>query len=128
LATILVVDDEPDIVCLLRDWLENHGYAVLGAGDGKEALQVLCQEVDQVDLVITGINMPRINGFELGEQVKTEYPRLPVIYMSASGTQSIVKRARELRNSRVPEDYAFFPKPYSKEELLRAVRTVVAVQ
>lgn len=59
--------------------------------------------------------MPKINGFELGEQVKTEYPKLAVIYMSASGTQSIVKRARELRNSRVPEDYAFLPKPFTKK-------------
>ena len=49
MATILVVDDEPDIVRLLRDWLENHGYAVLGARDGEEALQVLRREVDQVD-------------------------------------------------------------------------------
>jgi CheY-like chemotaxis protein len=126
LATILVVDDEPDILRLLCDRLENHSYSVLGARDGVEALQVLRQEVDQVDLVITGINMPKMNGFELGEQVKTEYPSLPVIYMSAYAIEKAIKCARELRNSRLPEDCAFLPKPFSEEELLRVVRTVLA--
>jgi CheY-like chemotaxis protein len=126
MMVILVVEDDSDILRLVCARLENHGYAVLEAREGVEALEVLGQEVDHVDLVITGIGMPRMNGFELGEKVKTEYPRLPVIYMSASGTQSIVKRARELRNSRVPEDYAFLPKPFSEEELLCIVRTVLA--
>jgi CheY-like chemotaxis protein len=125
LATILIAEAEGDILGILRTRLENHGYTVLGASDGAQALQALRNEQDGVDLVITGIQMPRMNGFELGEQLRTEYPRLPVIYMSAYVTDNVVKRARELQKAGLPEDCAFLTMPFSEEEMLRVVRSVL---
>lgn len=126
MATILIAEDEGDILRILRACLERHGYTVLGASDGHEALRFLRGQHDGIDLVITGIRMPRMNGFEFGEQVKMEYPRLPVIYMSAYVTDNVAKRARELQKTGLPEDCAFLSKPFSEEELLRVVRTVLA--
>ena len=101
-------------------------HTILKARDGEEALEVLRREHDRVDLVITDLQMPKMNGFELGEQLRTEYPRLPVIYMSSDARQNVVKQARELRNPQVPEDCAFLRQPFSEEELFRVVRTVLA--
>ena len=125
MATILIAEAEADILRILRTRLENNGYTVLGASDGAQALLALRNEQDEVDLVITGIPMPRMNGFELGEQLRTEYPRLPVIYMSPYITDNVFKRARELQKTGLPEDCAFLTMPFSEEELLRVVRTVL---
>jgi CheY-like chemotaxis protein len=128
LATILIVDDEELILGILRAYLKRHNYTVLEASDGVKALNVLRHEQDRVNLVITDVQMPQMNGFELGEQLRTEYPRLPVIYMSGYATQNVVKRARELRNTQVPEDCVFLTLPFSEEELLRVVHTVLALE
>ena len=125
MATILIADDEKDVLRLLGARLELCGHTVLLASDGVEAMEVLRGEHDGVDLIITDIQMPRMNGFELGEQVRIEYPGLPVIYMSGRDTENVVKRARELRCPQVPEDCAFLAMPFSEEELLRVVRTVL---
>jgi len=125
LATILIAEAEGDIFDILRTRLENHGYTVLGASDGAQALQALRNEQNRVDLVITGVQMPKMNGLELGYQLRTEYPRLPVIYISAYAAQNVVKRAWQLRNAQVPEDFVFLMLPFSEEELLHAVRTAL---
>ena len=125
MATILIAEAEGDIFDILRTRLENHGYTVLGASDGAQALQALRNEQNRVDLVITGVQMPKMNGLELGYQLRTEYPRLPVIYISAYAAQNVVKRAWQLRNAQVPEDFVFLMLPFSEEELLHAVRTAL---
>ena len=112
---LLIVDDEPDITSVLRRGLEQYGFAVDTFNDAVETLSHF--KVGYYDLLLLDISMPKMNGFELGKQVKTEYPRLPVIYMSAYAIEKAIKCARELRNSRVPEDCAFLTKPFSEEEL-----------
>jgi CheY-like chemotaxis protein len=127
LVTILVVDDAEVIVSILRRRLEHYGYTVLEASDGRNALKVLDTQRD-IDLVITGINMPSMNGFDLGKQLKTKQPDLPVIYMSAFATNKVMEQAQEQRIARVPEDCAFLAKPFSEEQLLHAVRTVLSTK
>lgn len=82
MKTILVVDDEKDIRELYRNELEERGYRVLTAGDGQEALKVLKRQAD-IRLVITDLKHPEPDGRELLQQIKREWPKLPVIINTA---------------------------------------------
>ncbi len=81
---VLIVDDESDILAMLRDVLEDAGFAVLTARDGKAALALL--EHTPVALVLTDLMMPRVTGLQMAEQMRSN-PRtaaLPVLVMSAA--------------------------------------------
>lgn len=79
-TTILVVDDEPDIVALMRDFLEAEGYAVETAADGSTALAVL--ESKPVDCVLLDVMMPGQSGFEVLRAIR-EMGDVPVLFLSA---------------------------------------------
>lgn len=89
--TILVVDDEAMMRELLDKILRRDGYQVLAAADGAEALEIMHQE--KVNLVISDIKMPRVDGFGLLKAVKAEFPKVPVIMMTAFGDTFSVKDA-----------------------------------
>ena len=78
--TVLVVDDEPDIVALMRDFLEADGYNVLTAGDGETALILL--EREQIDCVLLDIMMPGISGFDVVRRIR-QAGEMPVLLLSA---------------------------------------------
>lgn len=79
--TILVVDDDEDVLALARAYLEDQGYAVLQAPNGAEGLRILRSE--KVDLLFTDIVMPGgMDGFALAEQAKQVHPELRVLYTS----------------------------------------------
>jgi len=80
---ILIVEDEENTRIGLKDLLTTEGYRVTSAGDGFEALE--CLREDSFQLVITDINMPRMNGMAFLEQLKQHYPALDVIMMTAFG-------------------------------------------
>ncbi len=79
-ATVLVVDDDPDIVALMRDFLEAEGYAVLTAGDGAAALDLLDRET--IDCVLLDVMMPGQSGFEIIRQIR-DAGEMPVLFLSA---------------------------------------------
>lgn len=79
---ILAVDDEPLVLQLLRIALEKHGYAVSTARSGPEALRVLDECPGHIDLMITDIRMPEMNGLVLAEKVRVREPGLPVLFVS----------------------------------------------
>ena len=83
--TILLVDDEEDILLMLEDVLSVH-YRVLKAADGLHALEQIEAHPDEIDLVMTDLRMPRMDGMELVEKIRAEHPRLGVIMISAHGT------------------------------------------
>ena len=83
--TILVVDDEEDIRLMLEDILRVH-YRVLKAADGLEALEQIEAHPDEIDLVMTDLRMPRMDGMELAEKIRRDHPRLGVIMITAHGT------------------------------------------
>ncbi len=89
--TILVVDDESMMRNLLEKILSRDGYSVLNAEDGEQALEVL--RVQKVDILISDIKMPRLDGFGLLKTVKMEFPDLGVIMMTAYGDAFTVKDA-----------------------------------
>lgn len=90
-VTILVVDDELMMRSLLEKILSREGYNILTASDGHEALEILARK--KVDLIISDMKMPRMDGFELLKVVKQEYPDTGVIIMTTYGDTYTVKDA-----------------------------------
>lgn len=89
--SILVVDDELMMRKLVEKILSRDGFQVTLASEGNEALAILAQK--KVDIVISDIKMPGLNGFELLQAVKKEYPSIAVIMMTAYGDTYSVKDA-----------------------------------
>ena len=81
---VLVVDDEPDIRRIVRMTLEKAGYDVQEAADGKKAIEVLTTGENRLmlDVIITDIRMPAINGLEAIAYFRKEYPRVPIIVLT----------------------------------------------
>ena len=84
MKTILIVDDEKNIVSGLEEAFTLESYNVLTAYDGKEAWDKV--NTNNVDLVITDLRMPMMNGNELVEKISSSYPTLPVIVLTGHGT------------------------------------------
>ncbi len=89
--TIMIVDDEEMMRNLLDKILSREGYNIIAANDGVHALEVLNE--NHVDLIISDMKMPRMNGFELLKHVKTDYPDIGIIIMTAYGDTYTVKDA-----------------------------------
>ena len=81
---VLVVEDEPEMRQVLADMLVRPGWRVTQAGDGVEALELLAAQ--RPDVVLTDLNMPRMDGMELLLQINERYPGLPVVVLTAFGT------------------------------------------
>jgi DNA-binding NtrC family response regulator len=106
---VLVVDDEPKLCDLLASALSQSGIQVFTAGNGLHALKVL--ECDDIDLVISDWRMPGMDGPQLLAEIKTRYPHLPVIVMTAYST---VKNAvQSMRNGA----FDYIAKPFDIDEL-----------
>jgi two-component system, cell cycle sensor histidine kinase and response regulator CckA len=79
---ILVVDDEQTLVALVRTMLWRAGYEVLEASDGEEALKLAAQPGAPIQLLLTDVVMPGMNGYELAEALTSTHPGLKVLFMS----------------------------------------------
>ena len=112
---VLIVDDEKSFLLSLKDGLNIHRdrFAVLTAGDGEAALRVLQEE--QVDLLVTDLRLPKMDGFELLSWVSRQQPQLPVIVMTAFSTPEI-----EARLARLPT-LQFMEKPLDLGALQEAI-------
>jgi len=112
------VDDEPSIVAVTKLILESHNYRVLTAEDGPEALAVFAQQMSSIDLVITDLLMPFMDGVAVVRSMKKMKPGIQVIASTGQGEQS---RFSELQGLGVT---ACLPKPYNQGKLLETVRDV----
>jgi two-component system NtrC family response regulator len=92
--TILIVDDEKNYTLILSAVLQDEGFETLTANSGQEALETLA-EFD-VNLVITDMKMPVMDGIELLRHIKEKYPTVPVIMMTAYGTVEKAVEAMQL--------------------------------
>jgi PAS domain S-box-containing protein len=113
--TILVVEDEASLLRIAKRVLEKHGYRVLTAADGQEALEVYRANRDRIDLVITDVVMPRLGGRELAEALRSEGGRGRVLLTSGYAE-------RELGAAPPEPGVPLLTKPWSIPELLRLVR------
>lgn len=122
MARILVVDDEIGIVTILREMLLRLGYDVLTASGGVEAMKTL--EAGGIDLVITDIVMPDIDGLELISKIQSTYPDIKVIAISGGGAQegpeAYLEDAKELGAAHC------LTKPFMLKELASMVQEVLA--
>jgi DNA-binding response OmpR family regulator len=112
-AVILVVDDEEMLRKLLFRILDKEGYNVLLASSGKEALDILCRE--RVDIIVTDVKMPEMDGFELLKKVKDRYPQTGVIVMTAFGDAYTVRDALLLGADE------YITKPFKSFEIVMVV-------
>jgi signal transduction histidine kinase/DNA-binding response OmpR family regulator len=118
-ATVLVVDDDPDLVRVAHAFLADAGYRVLTAQDGAQALSVL--ETAACDAVVCDIFMPNKEGIETCREMRRLYPSLPVIAMSgAFGGASYLRVAERLGA------VARLDKPFDSGQLVSAVRRAVS--
>ncbi|HZX47786.1 MAG TPA: response regulator [Nitrospirota bacterium] len=92
--TILVVDDDEDILELIERHLSNRGYEVLTAYDGEQAISLLDQLM--FDLVITDLKMPKLDGMEVLRKAKEKDPNIEVVILTGHGTMdSVVEALRD---------------------------------
>jgi len=85
--TILIVDDEPDILNTVEQMLEIKGYNVIKANDGKECFELLDGSDAIPDLIILDIMMPEISGWDVAAKIKEnpEWEKIPIIFLTAKG-------------------------------------------
>lgn len=123
--TILIVDDEPDVVSYLEMILQDNGYETLTAGNGNEALKLLRE--NKPDLVTLDISMPEASGTRFYVELKKdpELSSTPVFIVTAVtgyggdkyGYEKFISHRRL-----VPPPEGFFPKPIDREEFIAAVQ------
>ena len=119
METILVVDDEKNYLLVLSAVLEEEGYEVLTTVSGLEALEI--QKSSDLDLVLTDMKMPGLDGIELLERIKAHDPELPVIMMTAHGT---VDKAVEAMQKGA---YSYILKPFDNERLTLYVKKAISI-
>jgi DNA-binding NtrC family response regulator len=117
MSKILIVDDEMNMRLVLAAMLKREGYEVASAADGSEALQIL--KSGRIAAVITDLKMPRIDGMELLNRVRQEYPEVPVIMITAHGTVATAVEA--LKKGAL--DY--ITKPFELEDLKNVVSKAI---
>jgi two-component system alkaline phosphatase synthesis response regulator PhoP len=116
---VLVVDDEPNIVLSLKFLLEQKGYEVSIARNGKEALEVLNKKLP--NLILLDVMMPKPDGYEVCQKIRAtpEWKEIPVIMLTAKGRE--VEREKGLA---MGADY-YVTKPFGTQELVAKVQTVL---
>jgi PAS domain S-box-containing protein len=118
--TILLVEDEPGLLSIAQQMLEDCGYRVLPAATPQEALGLADRPVTKIDLLITDVVMPGMNGRELMKKLTAESPQLKCLFMSGYPTNVIV------RHGILEEGVHFIQKPFTLEDLADKVRSALS--
>jgi len=116
---VLLVEDKEAVRVLTSRILTDAGYAVVSAPDGVEALALYGEDGAGVDVLVSDVVMPGISGQELADGLRSRRPGLPVVFVSGYTEDHVVEDARRDGATR------FVEKPFSADQLLRAVRAVL---
>jgi PAS domain S-box-containing protein len=114
--TVLVVEDDSPVRNLAADVLEDHGYRVMTAEGGPEALSICADPSTLIDLMLTDLIMPKMNGRDLARQATQERPQMKIVYLSAYNEGHVL--ARDL----IDPGAAFVQKPFTPVSLLHEIR------
>jgi CheY-like chemotaxis protein len=114
---VLVVDDNGSVRAYVKATLESEGFRTLEAEDGELGLELVRKVGSDIDLVISDIQMPRLDGIQLANSVRAEFPKIPIILIS--GYVDVA-----LQNQPGVE---FIPKPFLPSTLFNMVRKMVAM-
>lgn len=119
MRTILVVDDEPMALKLVQSILEKRGFKVLASTSPKQAVELFETEYDNIELLISDIVMPEMDGTRLAAILTSRNPELPVLFMSGFVTES------EVADTRAITQFAFIRKPFRPATLVQAVQKML---
>ncbi|ACI53191.1 response regulator receiver protein [Gluconacetobacter diazotrophicus PA1 5] len=119
---VLTIDDSRTMQGMLRKALEGNGYDVIQGGDGVEGIEVLKAASPSPNAIITDINMPRMDGFEVIEAVRKmdQFKHLPIIVLTTESDPEKKARARAAGAT------GWIVKPFSTDSLVAAIRRVTA--
>jgi two-component system cell cycle sensor histidine kinase/response regulator CckA len=117
--TILVCEDDRDVLQLAVHILRDAGYTVLGAGNGAHALRIAAEHAGTIALLVTDVVMPEMNGKQLAESLSTRIPGLRTLFISGYTADIIASHGV------TDEDTEFLGKPFKRQRLLRRVREVL---
>ncbi|UCD87259.1 MAG: sigma-54-dependent Fis family transcriptional regulator [Desulfobacterales bacterium] len=118
METILIVDDEKNYLVVLSAFLSGEGYETVTADKAQRALEIV--ETTDLDLVLTDMKMPSMDGIELLRRIKEKNPELPVVMMTAYGTVEKAVEAMQLGA------FNFVLKPFQNEALIQIIRKAVS--
>jgi len=113
--TILLVEDQSQLLDLTHKFLQGLGYKVLDAGSAGEAIQIAQRFTGKIDLLLTDVVMPGMNGRELAQQLRPSYANMQVLYVSGFAQQT-------LEQDVLDATHAFLAKPFLLPELAAKIR------
>jgi CheY-like chemotaxis protein len=119
LETILVVEDDTDLRSYVSELLRDLNYRVVAASSAQAALTILLQEEPKVDLLLTDVVMPGINGRELGRRAQQIRPGIKILYMTGYSRNAVVHQGR------LDEGVELLEKPISQAKLALRVREML---
>jgi two-component system cell cycle sensor histidine kinase/response regulator CckA len=117
--TVLLVDDDEGVLAILEHTMAQQGWRILAAENGEQALQSCRDQIDAVDLVITDLQMPEMNGNELAKRLRELKPALPIIFVSGDSGSDLADAVKALPNHR------YLKKPFRTSELAELVTNFV---
>ncbi|MEO7998837.1 MAG: response regulator [Gemmatimonadaceae bacterium] len=113
--TVLLVEDEPSVRQSIRRMLQRFGYAIIEATDGESGIALAAERADEIDIVLTDLMMPGMNGRTFADRLASIDPYLPVIFMSGYSDETVNQRGL------VDASHAFLQKPFNSEQLVRTI-------
>ncbi len=127
METILLVDDEPEILALAREMLESEGYEVLDALNAEEAVRVAASHAGSIHLLLTDVVMPGASGQDLAQLLGLQRPDLRVLYMSSFAIIKGLRQFTEVENG-LDLGTPIVLKPFTLDRLMEKVHEVLAVK
>jgi nitrogen-specific signal transduction histidine kinase/CheY-like chemotaxis protein len=118
-GVVLVADDEEDVKDFAEQILKRHGFRVLTASNGGQAVEVFREHSDEIDLILLDLTMPVMNGQEAFERIQQIRPGVPVILLSGYTQEDVRSRFT------AQEPAAFVKKPYTPRSLAAVLRSVI---
>lgn len=120
--TVLIVDDEPDILNLTSKFLNLADFDTLTSSNGKEALQLLHEKYGNIDLILLDLMMPGKNGYTVLEEIRRDpkYNKILVVLFTVKSFKEDIQKGKELGAD------GYITKPFSGKELVKLVREKLA--
>jgi DNA-binding NtrC family response regulator len=118
--TILLIDDDQSVRSIVKRILQRASYKILEAESGEAAVKLVESHIGTIDLVVTDLHMPGLNGPEVVKMLATVRPGLKVLFMSGYAEHDVVARTG------VPGGANFLHKPFSGQELTAAVTKAIS--
>jgi len=119
--TVLIVEDERDVRDLASEALEGYGYNVLGAANGREALTLAEQHAAPIDLLLTDVVMPGMNGKVLADQLRRQRPTIKTVFMSGY-SDDVISESDLAKGGE-----AYLQKPFAPQDLASKVRETLGI-